>query len=45
MLHVVAAPTAEQLEADLGETAEAPADAEAPASVPLPGAAVHSDSA
>jgi large subunit ribosomal protein L25 len=44
VLHVVAAPTAEQLEADLGEAAEpAAADSEAPAAVPPP--ADQSDSA
>ena len=44
VLHVVAAPTAEQLEADLGGEAAEPtaADSEAPASVPLP--AEQSDS-
>ena len=40
VLHVVAAPTAEQMEADLGEGAETPAaeGAEAPAAVPPPAA-------
>jgi large subunit ribosomal protein L25 len=36
VLHVVAAPTAEQMDAELGESAEA-AEGEVPASVPLPG--------
>ena len=44
VLHVVAAPTAEQLEADLGEAAErAAADSEAPAAVPPPAGQSDSD--
>jgi large subunit ribosomal protein L25 len=45
VLHVVAAPTAEQMEADLGtEAAEPSAADEAPASVPLPGDQADSES-
>ena len=47
VLHVVAAPTAEQLEADLGVEAPEPtgADSEAPAAVPPPAEQSDSDSA
>jgi large subunit ribosomal protein L25 len=46
VLHVVAAPTAEQMEADLGGevTEPAVADSEAPASVPLPADQADSES-
>jgi large subunit ribosomal protein L25 len=46
VLHVVAAPTAEQMEADLGGevTESAAADSEAPASVPLPADQAGSES-
>jgi large subunit ribosomal protein L25 len=47
ILHVVAAPTAEQMEADLGVEAAEPAaaDSEAPASVPPPAEQADSESA
>ncbi len=43
VLHVVAAPTAEQMEGEVAEAA--PADGEVPASVPLPGDETESESA